>query len=854
MNPEHKRRSHFLKLTFGLIGWWIILSWSFGWMWVQAAEQPKAPAQASEAKQAPVAPVAITASEIIPRAEQTLRSLQEIRFQVAADSDAVLNSLQRDIAAFAEKSNRRWQDEAEMISGLRSFQRLNDVLREWSLEQSQLDGWDRVLSRRSQSLVDQEKDVGQVIDTWQATRAAGKQQNFPKITMQKVAEVLREADAVRTLIRNNMAKLLDLQNQVVNRRDTLAKIRDDIDKAREESGRSLFATDSLPLWEALSSNSRNLIVAQAVQSSQRFVEDLTVFIQKYRDRILWHAVLFLVMVILFRFFRRGLTPETVERFGGSSALFILDHLFATSFLLTLLALPLFYPAATAALLRIAIVPTVIPVIILLPQSMPKIPRRGIYLLVVMYVLDFLGYLLPADWLLTRMLLLMIAIGGCIGLGLFLRSRGAELSASGTRGRFTLAALRLVWFLFAVSVVSNCVGNMTLAEVLAATLVRSAYAYALIFTGAHLLMTLTVVGLQSAPAQWLRSVREYGELIAFRCRAVIRFTAFFVWACVFLYMVGLVGDISAAGANFLQLTWKVGAAEISVKSLAAFLAMFLSAVIFSRLLRFVLAEEILPRIRLPRGVPGAVDVLCRYGVLLLGFFIALAAAGVDLSKVTLLVSALGVGIGFGLQNVVNNFVSGLILVFEHPVQVGDFVEVGTVFGEVRKIGFRASVLHTPDGAEVIIPNSELVGARFTNWCLSDRLRRISISVTVAYGADPNRIIDILLAVARKDPAVLAEPAPLAVFDRFGDSALHFTLLCWSSVDKFFLARSELTVAINSAFKEAGIHIPFPQQDVHVHWPGGPGAAAEASEPSQIVAQSKTADDPSLLSGKRTVAKK
>jgi small-conductance mechanosensitive channel len=212
----------------------------------------------------------------------------------------------------------------------------------------------------------------------------------------------------------------------------------------------------------------------------------------------------------------------------------------------------------------------------------------------------------------------------------------------------------------------------------------------------------------------------------------------------------------------------------------------------------------------------------------------------LSKVTLLISALGVGIGFGLQNVVNNFVSGLILVFEHPVQVGDSVEVGTVFGEVRKIGFRASVLRTPDGAEVIVPNSELTGSRVINWSLSDRFRRISIPVSVAYGTDPNRVIDILLGIARKHPDVLAQPAPLAVFDRFGDSALVFTLLCWSFVDRFFIARSDLTIAINNSFKEAGIEIPFPQQDVHVHWPGSVGAAGKPPEPSKDATQSKSVD--------------
>jgi potassium efflux system protein len=848
---EYKRRSWLLKPTVGLIGWWIILSWSFGCL-VQAAEQPKAPAQASETKQAPVAPVAITASEIIPRAEQTLRSLQETRFNLAEDSDAELNSLQKDIAAFAEKSDQRWQGEAEMLSKVRSLQRLNDILRDWSLEQSQLDSWDRALSRRSQLLVTQENDVGQIIETWQATRAAGKQQALPKVALQKIAEVLREADAVRVLIRKDMAKLLNLQNQLANRRDILAKIRNDIDRAREESGRQLFVRNSSPLWEALfHSGAQGVIVAQAAESARRFADDLKEFLQRYSDRILWHTVFFLAMVALVYLLRRGITPQAIEQLGGSVALFVLESPMATSLLLAVLAVPLFYPGAAMSFYRIAILPTVIPLLRLLPRLLPKMFRHWVPMLVAMYVLDFLRSVLPPDWLLTRVLLLTIATGGCAGLGLFLRSKRKDLSAPGTRERLILLAVRAGLFLFAVSVVSNFVGNMTLAEILVVAPVRITYTAAGIFAGAHLLATLIVLALQSAPARWLRSVRQHGDLIAFRCWALIRIAAIVFWVAVCLNILGVLGDVSAAGANFLQLRWKLGAAEISIHDVAVFLAVLFSAIIISRLLRFVLTEEILPRFRLPRGVPGAVDVLARYGVLLLGFFIALAAAGVDLSKVTLLVSALGVGIGFGLQNVVNNFVSGLILVFEHPVQVGDFVEVGTAFGEVRKIGFRSSVLRTPDGAEVIIPNGELVGARFVNWSLSDRLRRISIPVSVAYGTDPNRVIELLLAVARKHPAVLAEPAPLAVFDRFSDNALNFTLLCWSFVDRVFLGQSELTIAINNAFKEAGIQIPFPQQDVHVHWPDGPGAAAE---PLRDVAQSKRAEGAVLGSGKGSIAKK
>ncbi|MGE5307164.1 MAG: mechanosensitive ion channel family protein, partial [Alphaproteobacteria bacterium] len=438
--------------------------------------------------------------------------------------------------------------------------------------------------------------------------------------------------------------------------------------------------------------------------------------------------------------------------------------------------------------------------------------------------------------------------GCVGLGMFLRLRARDLSTLGFRGRLFLSTVRLGLFLFAVSAVSNFIGNMSLAEILVSAPVRITYAAALIAAGAQLLLTLTAVALHSKPARRLRSVRRHSELIARRCRALIRLVAIIFWAGVGLNIVAVFGDIWASGAAFLQLRWKLGAAEISIQDVAVFVAVLLGAVICSRIIRFVLTEEILPRIHLPRGVPGAVDALSRYGILLLGFFIALAAAGVDLSKVTLLVSALGVGIGFGLQNVVNNFVCGLILVFEHPVQVGDFVEVGTIFGEVRKIGFRASVVCTPDGAEVIIPNGDLVGAKFINWSLSDRLRRMNIPVGVAYGTDPSRVIDILLETARQNPAVMADPAPLAIFDRFADSSLNFTLYCWSFVDKWFVARSELTVAINNAFKEAGIQIPFPQQDVYVHWPDRQEAAGEAPEPSRDRAQSNAAEDPVRLSRK------
>ncbi|MFV1978167.1 MAG: mechanosensitive ion channel family protein, partial [Myxococcota bacterium] len=196
-------------------------------------------------------------------------------------------------------------------------------------------------------------------------------------------------------------------------------------------------------------------------------------------------------------------------------------------------------------------------------------------------------------------------------------------------------------------------------------------------------------------------------------------------------------------------------------------------------------------------------------------LALSAAGMDFTRVALFAGAFSVGIGFGLQTVVNNFVSGLILLFERPIQIGDMVEVGTLCGEVRRIGARSSTIRTFDGAEVIVPNANLITEPVVNWTLSDRRRRLDLEVGVAYGTDPETVLALLQGVAEAHPAVLETPAAEALFLEFGDSALNFRLRLWiPRFEEGFTIRSQLTVAINAALRDAEIQIPFPQRDLHV----------------------------------------
>jgi small-conductance mechanosensitive channel len=220
-------------------------------------------------------------------------------------------------------------------------------------------------------------------------------------------------------------------------------------------------------------------------------------------------------------------------------------------------------------------------------------------------------------------------------------------------------------------------------------------------------------------------------------------------------------------------------------------------------------------RIAEGKSYAVSSLLHYLIIAMGFTVAIAALGVNLSKLTVLTGAFGVGIGFGLQSVINNFVSGLILLFERPIHVGDTVEVGDLLGKVRRIGIRASTVHTRQGADIIVPNSQLISEKVTNWTLSDQLRRIDLPVGVNYSAPPGEVIKILVAVALANPNILKDPEPQCLFMGFGDSSINFELRAWTDqFDDWPSVRSELASAIYDAVYSAGMTFPFPQREVRL----------------------------------------
>jgi small-conductance mechanosensitive channel len=243
--------------------------------------------------------------------------------------------------------------------------------------------------------------------------------------------------------------------------------------------------------------------------------------------------------------------------------------------------------------------------------------------------------------------------------------------------------------------------------------------------------------------------------------------------------------------------------------------FYAAVQGSWILGALLETEFFPRRPLDRGVHDSILKLLHYVVITLGFLLSLSLLGFELKNFVVLAGALGIGIGFGLQHIVNNFVSGLLLLFERPVKVGDMIMIESEWCTVRKIGLRATTVETFDQSEIIVPNSDLISQKVTNLTLSSEQSRVVVQVGAAYGSNVQKVLELLTACAAEHPRVLKDPPPSPLFVAFGESSLNFELRAWvAKTDYRFQVKSDLLSSIDNKFREAGIEIPFPQRDLHL----------------------------------------
>jgi small-conductance mechanosensitive channel len=268
-------------------------------------------------------------------------------------------------------------------------------------------------------------------------------------------------------------------------------------------------------------------------------------------------------------------------------------------------------------------------------------------------------------------------------------------------------------------------------------------------------------------------------------------------------------------------FSLGRSELTLSVILYFVVSLILLLYLSSKVKSLLQNRILARYNVDIGVRQAISSITRYVIVILGFVIILQTTGIDLSFITVVAGALGVGIGFGLQSITSNFVSGIVILIERPIKVGDRIEVTstsgeTINGDVINISSRATTILTNDNIAIIVPNSNLITSTVINWSYNDRRVRFNFPIGVHYKEDPQRVKKLLLEVANDNDGVLNTPSPDVLLEKFGDSEIRFNLRVWTTryIQKPGVLRSQLNYAIYEKFKLNNVEIPYPQRDIHL----------------------------------------
>ena len=790
--------------------------------------QPAAPANAAQ----PATPASVPVAEISQRAEDVNSQLRTLERDLK--SNPQIERIERELGPLTSRLDARQDRTTASLQSGAELGVLDTFVDLWQSSRVGLTEWIEALTARATWLEQQRVMLTTLAETWTRTRTEARAAKVPPALFQRITDVLGAIAETQAKLEAQRSATLLLQNKVARELSRCEEALAEVEQARQRAVGDLFMRESPPIWRA-----RPADVASPKAVVAAFASQLDVarrFAAEHAERIALHAILTLSLIVfLWRAKQRARRLETTPT-AALTLRVVFDQPVAAGLVLGLLATFWIY-ADEPRIARVVVqVGALAPMVLIVRRLVTPQLRSALYTLAAFFLVDLLRDLLVPLPLLERLIFLLELAAAVVLLGLFMRSERVKdlLDARGASplGRAQQALVGLALVVLVVALVAGVIGSMSLARLLASGTLNSGYLGLILAAGRRLAEGLVAFALRVRPLNALRVVVNHGHVIERRAGRALRITAMLGWSVGVLdYFSALPAIVSGARRAF-GATLSVGALSVSLADVAAFGATLYVAFLISSIVRYVLEEDVFPRLTLRPGLPYALSSLVRYTIVFAGFLFALAALGLNFDRITVLGGALGLGVGFGLQNIVNNFVSGLIVLFERPVRVGDAVQIGDVQGEVRRIGIRSSTVRTWEGADVIVPNSQLVSDKVTNWTPFDQRRRLEIQVTVAYGSAPDEVLKILGEAAKAHPDVLAEPAPLALFVGFGDSALQFQVWAWTSrLSRFGLIKSEVGIAVYAALREAGLTIPFPQQEVRLlQTPSEPPAPGQKDQPT------------------------
>jgi potassium efflux system protein len=750
-------------------------------------------------------PTPIPLSEIASRAESTVGSVQNI--ETSLSTDQITPTVEKRLPPLTSEIQLRGTEMAKFLAGTVPLELLHSMEIVLQRYRDQLSSWNHDLTEHLKILDGQIAQLDGLGKIWKSTlQLPDLSEAAPEIP-KRVQSLIEFIGRTRQAAESLRERDLTLQGHVLEVTARLQAIAPAFKQAQANAVKNLFVQDSPPLWSLAVEQWRKENRASLIPSASAGL--LRAYIRGEPTVFLLHGIIVLFLFLAVYRLRRGVDAWTEEEPGLRRAAPVFDLPFSTAIALSFLIVGSIYSTAPFLLRAILWGVLLISIALILRRLIDRALFPILNALIVLYFVDQLRLIAALRPMSGRLIFGAEMLGVTLFLIWLIWSKHSPTTGPNTTKLFA-RVIRLViqigLIVFPVTLLANVFGYVNFANLLGGGALRSAYVGATLYAALRIVEGLLIISLGTRPVSLMRVVRLNRPMLQRRIYGVAEFLAFVYWASLTLNFLGLRTPLISSAEEILRANLAIGSLSISLGQVLAFIATVWVAFAASRFLRFLLDEDIYYHWHLARGIPQAISTMVHYAVLLIGFFVGLAMLGVDLTKVTILAGAFTVGVGFGLQTVINNFVCGLLLLFERPIKVGDIIQIDADIGEVQRIGIRACVIRTTEGSEIIVPNGTIISNKVTNWTLSDRNRAIGLSVTVARNAAPQHVIEVLKRTAANHPGITKEPVPQAYVVNFTPAAVSFNLRAWTDrSEDWAQVRSDLSVAVDEALTRENITV-------------------------------------------------
>jgi small-conductance mechanosensitive channel len=793
-----------------LIGIGVFLFLTIGVL--QAEEQP---VKNEKTEIEPKAPEPIAMGNVATLSTEVFDLLQTLNTQFEISSE--IQKTQEELPEITRRMEMELERTRETLENRPSLEKLQTEGKLWQKHQNDMEKRLTLYTERTTQMRAALNQLADLQNQWGHTLESARATQAPETIFQQISTTLSALEKTRSTLENRRNALIDLQSRFAEVLTQCRSILTRISQAQQMTVARIATRERLPIW------SLDLWVVGYDEEYARIREiasdqwaDIKAYLFNSSHGMPLHLLLFLFLSALFLAMRRQERQwASDDKLEVISIVIGRPYNAALIVCLFLAASPFSRAPTTVRYLFGALV--MLPMIRLVkPMVSPKLVL-GLYVLSFLFIVDVARHAVAAATLFDRTMILVEILGGMAVFGWeygYLRRTSVKATGSGWI-RLIRQGLSFSLAILIAGLGANVFGYRHIAGVLVSGVLIGSTMALILFTSVKILSALTAFLLRLPPMRNLLMVHHHRSLLESRIFKFLVGVAVISWLVRLLDYVGFVQPVLLFGKAVLAAKIEQGTVSLSLGGVLSFILVFWLAHLLSGLVCFVLQEDVYPRRKVPEGTAFATFRLIRYSLFTVGFIIGMGLLGVELSKVMVLIGAFGVGIGFGLQNIVNNFVSGLVLLFERPLRVNDTVELGSLRGVVKRIGLRSSVVRTNQGAEIIVPNAQLVSEQVVNWTLSDRNHRLELSIGVNYGANPEDVIQVLEKAATSHPRILKNPPPKALFIEFGENSMNFELQIWSN--RFLdwtQIKSELGVTVYHAIHAAGMSFPFPQREVRL----------------------------------------